>query len=170
MALRMMDLGKSARFGIGLGAAVAAVAVTAGCSSSASNDAGSSASSSSAASAVAEPSAPAAAAPVAATAGGYIDLDAYEADKASLAGNNVVLFFNASWCPTCREANSNFEASKASFPNGLTIVNVDYDSNTDLRKQYGVTTQHTFVAVDPDGEQLKKWTGSDTIAQVEVRV
>ena len=45
-------------------------------------------------------------------------------------------------------------------PAGLTVVSVDYDSATDLRKQYGVTVQHTFVQVDEAGAELAKFTGS----------
>ena len=47
------------------------------------------------------------------------------------------------------------------------MVSVDYDSNLDLRKEYGVTTQHTFVQVGPDGEQITKFTGSTTVPQIK---
>ncbi len=46
------------------------------------------------------------------------------------------------------------------MPDGLTVVKVDYDTETDLRQQYGVTQQHTFVQVDESGAELAKWTGS----------
>lgn len=109
---------------------------------------------------------PAAEQPVAS--GGYVDLATYQADPAAFDAGNVVLFFNASWCPTCQTANRNFEAE--AFPAGLTIVSVDFDDNTDLRRQYGVTVQHTFVQVDPAGSELAKWTGSNTVAEVESRL
>ena len=38
-------------------------------------------------------------------------------------------------------------------------------AETDLRKQYGITQQHTFVQVDPDGGELATWTGSITGAE-----
>ena len=47
-------------------------------------------------------------------------------------------------------------------PAGLTVVKVDYDTATDLRKTYGITQQHTFVQIGPDGAQLAKWTGTKT--------
>jgi hypothetical protein len=47
-------------------------------------------------------------------------------------------------------------------PAGLTVVSVDYDAATDLRKQYGVTVQHTFVQVDPAGNEVAKFTGAPT--------
>lgn len=98
-------------------------------------------------------------------AGAYVDYADYTADPGAFAAGDVVLFFNATWCPTCQEAVKNLES--ADFPEGLTVVSVDYDSNLDLRKKYGVTTQHTFVQVDPDGEQVKKFTGSTTIPQIQ---
>ena len=109
----------------------------------------------------AEPSATDAAMP----AGAYIDYADYKADPQAFAAGDVVLFFNASWCPTCQEAVKNLESTD--FPDGLTVVSVDYDSNLDLRKEYGVTTQHTFVQVGPDGEQITKFTGSTTVPQIK---
>jgi thiol-disulfide isomerase/thioredoxin len=99
------------------------------------------------------------------SAGSYIDYAAYQQDPAKFAaGGDVVLFFNASWCPTCQAASANF--SSQAVPNGLTVVSVDYDDNTALRQQYGVTVQHTFVQVDASGAQLAKWSGSTSFDQV----
>lgn len=93
---------------------------------------------------------------VAMSKGSYAD---YNTAKLVNAENGkVVLFFHAPWCPTCKEANKNFEASQA--PEGLTLLKVDYDSSNELKKKYGVTYQHTFVQVDKDGNLLKKWSGS----------
>ena len=54
-------------------------------------------------------------------------------------------------------------------PAGLTVVKVDFDSATDLRRKHGVTQQHTFVQVGPDGEQLEKWTGSRSGAEIKAK-
>jgi thiol-disulfide isomerase/thioredoxin len=99
-----------------------------------------------------------------AMAGSFIDYSDYQADQERFADNDVVLFFNASWCPTCQEATKNLKA--AQVPEGLTVVSVDYDSNVDLRRDYGVTTQHTFVQVDPAGEELAKFTGATTVQEI----
>jgi len=102
-------------------------------------------------------------------AGAYIDAAQYQADPAGYAaGGDVVLFFNASWCPTCKAADANF--SEAAFPAGLTVVSVDYDQSTDLRQRYGVTVQHTFVQIDANGSEVAKWTGSRTVEQVAAKV
>ncbi len=98
--------------------------------------------------------------------GAYIPLADYEANKSEYDATDVVLFFNASWCSTCREARENIEADLAGIPSGLTIVVVDFDAATDLRQRYGVTLQHTFVQVGPDGAELAKWSGSVTAGEI----
>lgn len=90
--------------------------------------------------------------------GSYIGYDDYKSSMANLSGN-VVLFFHASWCPDCQAADKAIAADD-NLPEGLTIVKVDFDDNQDLRKEYGITTQHSFVQVDGDGNEVKKWTGS----------
>ncbi len=80
--------------------------------------------------------------------------------------NNVVLFFNASWCPTCRSAVKNINENLSSIPSNLTILSADYDKEIALRQKYGVTTQHTFVKVDKDGNLLKKTSGLDTVSEI----
>lgn len=77
---------------------------------------------------------------------------------------NTVIFFHATWCPSCRAADA--VISKEEIPTGLTILKTDYDSNTDLRKKYGVVAQHTFVQVDANGELIKKWLGGNSVAEV----
>ena len=91
--------------------------------------------------------------------GAWIDQAAYEADPATFhQAGDVVLFFNASWCPTCKATVESLDAD--GVPAGLTVVSVDYDAANDLRKQYGVTVQHTFVQVDQQGNQLAKFSGA----------
>ncbi len=91
--------------------------------------------------------------------GAWIDQAAYDADPAMYhAAGDVVLFFNASWCPTCQATVKSLDAD--GVPAGLTVVSVDYDSSNDLKQQYGVTVQHTFVQVDEAGDQQAKFTGS----------
>jgi pentapeptide MXKDX repeat protein len=90
--------------------------------------------------------------------GSYSDYDASKLSNAE--HGTVILFFNATWCPTCVAANKNFNGSTP--PDGLTLLKVDYDDSTDLKRKYGVTYQHTFVQVDKSGKLLKKWNGSNT--------
>lgn len=104
-----------------------------------------------------------------ATPGAWIDQATYEADPASYHGSGaVVLFFNASWCPTCKETVGNLDTD--GVPAGLTVVDVDFDASPELRRQYGVTVQHTFVQVDSSGEALGKFTGSLTGEEIAGRL
>lgn len=80
-----------------------------------------------------------------------------------------VLFFYASWCPTCRPADAEFQAKKDEIPDDIAVFRVNYnDPETDegekaLAKKYGITYQHTYVLVDEDGNEIKKWNGGQLI-------
>ena len=74
-------------------------------------------------------------------------------------GKRRVYFFHAPWCPTCRPADAEFQAKADSIPADVVMFKTDYDSSTDLKKQYNVTYQHTFVAVDDTGREVSKWNG-----------
>lgn len=90
--------------------------------------------------------------------------EAYSADKIARAEKgDVVLFFHASWCPSCRGLNSSIESNLKSIPSGVSILKTDYDKETELKKKYGVTYQHTLVQVDKNGNMIKKWSGGGTL-------
>jgi len=95
------------------------------------------------------------------SAGSY---EAYSPEKIAMAGaGDVVLFFHASWCPSCRVLNGDIEKNVGAIPAGVTILKTDYDKETELKKKYGVTTQHTLVQVDKDGNLIKKWSGGSKL-------
>jgi len=92
--------------------------------------------------------------------------ESYAPEKVALASatHNVVLFFRASWCPTCRTVDADIKANLSEIPGSLAILDVNYDNSTALKQKYGVTYQHTFVQVDKDGNLIKKWSGSPTLS------
>ena len=97
--------------------------------------------------------------------------ETYSADKLALADKgDVVLFFRASWCPTCRAVDADIRANLGSIPDGVTILDVNYDTETALKQKYGVTYQHTFVQVDASGNQIAKWSGSPTLAALVANI
>lgn len=73
---------------------------------------------------------------------------------------DTILYFHANWCPICQVLDPDITKNISKLPVGLTILKVDYDKETALKKKYGVTYQHTFVQVDPNGNKLKLWSGS----------
>lgn len=96
----------------------------------------------------------------------------YDASKIAFAKEGkVVLFFRASWCPTCRALDADIKANLNQIPQNTLILDVDYDKYADLKKQYGVTYQHTLVQVDAMGKMIAKWSGSaglsDLVKQVK---
>lgn len=93
--------------------------------------------------------------------------EAYSPEKLARAeAGDVVLFFHASWCPSCRGLDSDIRNNLSSIPEAVSILKVDYDKETGLRKKYGVTYQHTLVQVDKDGNLIKKWSGSPKLSNV----
>ena len=98
--------------------------------------------------------------------------EAYASEKVLLASatHDVVLFFKASWCPTCRAVDADIKANLGKIPSSLAILEVNYDNSTALKQKYGVTYQHTFVQVDKDGNLIKKWTGSPTLTSLVAEV
>lgn len=98
-------------------------------------------------------------APVA-LAGSYIEYDAAQIGQTQ----DTVLFFHASWCGTCRAADGKFASQE--LPEDLTLMKIDFDAAGDLRKKYGVTTQHTLVQIDAQGNLVHKWSGSKNIEDI----
>lgn len=98
--------------------------------------------------------------------------EAYSPEKVKLASatHDVVLFFRAGWCPTCRAVDADIKANLGKIPSSLAILDVNYDDSTALKQKYGVTYQHTFVQVDKDGNLIKKWSGSPTLASLVAEV
>ena len=83
--------------------------------------------------------------------------------------NTTILFFYAWWCPSCRSADANISGEDISATD-ITLLKTDYDSETELLKKYGVTSQHTFVQVDASGELIKKWSWSNSLADLQSKV
>lgn len=98
------------------------------------------------------------------TAGQYTNYD--EALLARADSGDVVLFFHAQWCPYCRGLDSALHSSRSDIPSDLTILKVDYDTASELKKKYAVTYQHTLVQVDAAGNMIAKWNGSPDLADI----
>lgn len=89
----------------------------------------------------------------------------YSADalaQAQRGDGAVILFFHATWCPNCQALDKSITSNINAIPQGVTILKTDYDSESALKKKYGITYQHTLVQVDDNGNAIKVWSGSNT--------
>lgn len=90
----------------------------------------------------------------------------YSEDLVASAEGDVVLFFHANWCPTCRGLDKALNEELGDIPESLTILKTDYDNETLLKQKYGINIQHTLVQVDNDGEMITKWTGGSNLDDI----
>ncbi len=78
---------------------------------------------------------------------------------AAARGKKRVYYFHAPWCPTCVPADKEFQTNQADIPEDVILFKTDYDSSEELKKRYSITYQHTFVLVDENENEIKKWNG-----------
>jgi len=79
---------------------------------------------------------------------------------------HIILNFSATWCPSCRALDKDILANKDAIPAGVEIYKVDYDTAIELKKQYGVTTQHSLVEIAADGTAKSNITHPATLTDV----
>ena len=72
------------------------------------------------------------------------------------AGAPVALHFHADWCPTCRAQAKSLDALKADPSLQLTVLMVDYDKETTLKKQLNVRSQSTFIVFRGVAEKARQ--------------
>jgi thiol-disulfide isomerase/thioredoxin len=92
--------------------------------------------------------------------GSYITLADYNNDPDKYADSKKIYFFHASWCPICREIEKEINADMSKIPADVTLIKTDFDNSIDLRQEYGVTTQYTFVQVDNSGAETAQWSAT----------
>ena len=92
--------------------------------------------------------------------GSYVTLADYDKDPSKYADSKKVYFFHASWCPICQGIDKEINADMSKIPAGVTVIKTDFDSSTELRQKYGVTTQYTFVQVDNSGNETAQWSAT----------
>lgn len=83
---------------------------------------------------------------------------------------DVVISFHATWCPSCRALEADILKNINAIPSGVSILKVDYDTETELKKKYGVTVQNTLVQVDAEGNMIHKWSGSTQLETLVAKI
>ncbi len=76
----------------------------------------------------------------------------------------ILLFFHADWCPTCRNFEKQIE--ETTLPTDVIILKVNYDEATELKKQYSVLSQSTWIQIDASGKMYKRWLGKSNLADI----
>ena len=87
-----------------------------------------------------------------------------ESESFEVSYDNTVLFFHAPYCGSCEATHQDFISTD--FPENLQVKKVDFDTELDLKQKYDVVAQHTFVSVDTEGNQIRKWVGGTTIDDI----
>jgi thiol-disulfide isomerase/thioredoxin len=82
----------------------------------------------------------------------------YTAFKDGVIGNGEtsVLFFHATWCPACKKNNGLLESWYGAEQFMRSVYKIDFDTAIELRKQFGVTGQDTFVLIDGSGNEIER--------------
>jgi len=96
----------------------------------------------------------------------YTDYSEVAVDQAIADGKKVALFFHATRCPSCRNLDKEINQNLNELPEGTASFKLDYDTETELRQQYGVTTQHTIVVIDENKNEVAKDAWSADLEKV----
>lgn len=106
----------------------------------------------------------------------YKDYSKEEYEKALAEDRVIMLYFTANWCPICREQEPvNMEALEALGEDALALrIHILDSQETEetkaLAEEYGVSYQHTFVFLDPEGGVSSKYTGPLTKEDLTARI
>ena len=77
------------------------------------------------------------------------------------AKKTIVLYFHAPWCNTCTDFDQELKSDSSQLPENVVVLQVPYDTSSELKQTYGVTYQHTLVLLDEKGETKEMWIGGD---------
>jgi thiol-disulfide isomerase/thioredoxin len=91
----------------------------------------------------------------------YTTLAEFEGHKDNYNDQKKVLFFHASWCPICKSIDEDITSDTSQIPSGTSFIKTDFDTSTELRQKYGVTTQYTFVQIDNNGNEIAQWSATN---------
>ncbi len=88
----------------------------------------------------------------------------YNPEKLNQYEKNV-LFFAAEWCPSFHALEKIIKEKEAFIPPNISIMKVDFEDQ-ELKEKYKVVKQQTFIFVDENGKEIKRWKNSKTLEDV----
>jgi len=97
-------------------------------------------------------------------------------ENAVAEGKPIILFFYANWCPYCKTQDPINEKFFATLGKPLKVFRVNFnDTDTDadekkLASELGISYQHTFVALDKNGKEVKRIIGTQSPEQLAALV
>jgi len=96
------------------------------------------------------------------------DLKAFE--TAQGAGKPILIDVSAPWCPTCKAQAPILDqlAAKPKFKD-LVVFKIDFDSQKDLLRKFGVSMQSTLISFK-GGAEVARSTGSTNAADIEAQL
>lgn len=80
-------------------------------------------------------------------------------EQAQAEGKKVWLYFEANWCANCKLLKE--DLIKKGIPANSVMFTVDFDTESDLRKQYDVVNLHTWIVLDQQGKVIYKDSTGD---------
>lgn len=96
------------------------------------------------------------------------DINAFEAAQG--AGKPILIDVSAPWCPTCKVQAPILDqlAAKPKFKD-LVVFKIDFDSQKDLLKKFGVSMQSTLISFKGSREVARS-TGTTNAADIEAQL
>lgn len=79
----------------------------------------------------------------------------------------MILFFYAGWCPYCRKSDEVLLNALPQLEGGVIWLKVNYDTENELKKEYGVTLQDTFVVLNAQGNVVAKYNALDDASEAQ---
>lgn len=73
-------------------------------------------------------------------------------------GQESVLFFHATWCPVCQANDAKLLDWYSQNEYSRSVYKIDYDNSQQLKEEFGITGQDTFVLIDGNGNEIERVT------------
>lgn len=109
---------------------------------------------------------------------GYADFTREAFDMARSEGKTVLIYFEANWCPICREQKPVNESAFAKLmdDNDVMVFVANFNDSEEtaddkaIQGELGVVYQHTFIFFKPSGEISYRYTGPMSEEEILSRI